>query len=485
MNHLPIKLKMGVTQRLFFCILGAAALTLLCILLIMQWSITRGFLQYLDVMERSRSERLASTLEQVYTEHGGWKVLQDDPKLLMERLLGGPQPQPPPKRGADFGPHPNPPPYPRPPPHPGPMEMPFVVLDADRKPIFGGSLGHDEVAFKPIVVGGATVGYAGLRSPPKAFLDPPELHFLARQKWVLLVAGMGLVLLVMAFSILLSRRLVKPIKAMAAATRDLSSGNYGVRIPVSSSDELGTLARSFNLMAMALKQNEDARRQWIADISHELRTPLTVLRAEIEALMEGIRETTPDAIRSLHVEMLRLHRLVDDLYQLALSDLGALTYRKEELDLTEVLDDAVTRFTGDFVSKDIAVRLNLPKGPESEIYGDRERLHQLFAHILDNCLKYTDVGGVLEVSLSHSDDRVVITFEDSYPGVAVDEMDRLFDRLYRVEGSRSRASGGAGLGLAISKSIVEGHEGMITARPSTLGGIAVEITLPAGDHDEA
>ena len=120
---------------------------------------------------------------------------------------------------------------------------------------------------------------------------------------------------------------------MAAATHDLASGKYAVRIPVSSSDELGQLARDFNAMALTLEKNEKARRQWVADISHELRTPLAVLRGEIEALLDGIRNTTPEAIRSLHVETLRLHRLVEDLYQLALSDLGALTYRKEDLDL--------------------------------------------------------------------------------------------------------------------------------------------------------
>lgn len=480
MSRLSIRMRMGITHRLFLSILGAAALTLLCILLIMQWSITRGFLHYLDVMERSRSERLVGTLEQVYTERGGWKSLRDDPRILMERLLGESQHRPPFIPERDLGPHLYPPP-----PHPGPMHMPFVVVDAERRPVISDPSRNNDVALKPIIVDGRTVGYAGLRLPPKPLLDPQQLHFLARQKWVLFAAGLGLVLLVTVFSLPLSGYLVRPIKAMAAATRDLSSGNYSVRIPVASSDELGILADSFNRMAMTLEQNEKARRQWIADISHELRTPLTVLRAEIEALMDGVREMTPDAIRSFHGEILRLHGLVDDLYQLALSDLGTLTYRKEELDPVKVLSGAIARFTLDFASKGIDVRLNLQRANGIEVYGDRERLNQLFTHVLDNCLKYTDPGGMLVVSIWPLDDRlVVITFEDSHPGVEGEALERLFDRFYRVEHSRSRSSGGAGLGLAISKSIVEGHHGSITARPSALGGITIEITLLANGQSE-
>jgi two-component system sensor histidine kinase BaeS len=321
------------------------------------------------------------------------------------------------------------------------------------------------------------VGYLG-HHLPEHFLTPHQLQFLRQQKLALVLAVIGMVLMVMMFSLPLASRLVRPIKAMAAATYDLACGKYTVRIPLSSSDELGQLARAFNSMALALEKNEKERRQWVADISHELRTPLAVLRGEIEALLEGIRKLTPEAIRSLHAEVLRLHRLVDDLYQLALSDLGTLTYRKENLDLGEIVKDSIESYREEFARKGIKLSIDVSKESEITVFGDRERLHQLFANLLDNSLKYTDTGGEIAIYMTCRNGQVTVNFEDSAPGVPDCETDRLFDRLYRVEISRSRASGGAGLGLAICRNIVEAHAGTIAANQSQLGGLLISVTLP-------
>lgn len=294
----------------------------------------------------------------------------------------------------------------------------------------------------------------------------------------MLMAALGMLIVVMILSLPLARRIVRPIEAMAAATHDLASGKYSVRVPVATSDELGQLARDFNSMALALEQNEKARRQWVADISHELRTPLSVLRGEIEALMEGIRKTSPEAIASLYAEALRLHRLVDDLYQLSLSDVGALTYRKEDVDLAEVLNDSIESYSVELLRKGITITKDISRRAKVIVFADDERLRQLFSNLLDNSLKYTDAGGNLVVRLSRNYDQVEVDFEDSAPGVPEEELDKLFDRLYRVEGSRNRDSGGAGLGLAICRSIVEAHSGIISAHPSSLGGLLIRVSLP-------
>jgi two-component system sensor histidine kinase BaeS len=204
---------------------------------------------------------------------------------------------------------------------------------------------------------------------------------------------------------------------------------------------------------------------------------LAVLRGEIEALLEGVRSTTPEAVRSLHSETLRLHRLVDDLYQLALSDLGTLTYRKEDLNLAEVLEDSIGPYRAEFALKGIALETNISEN-KIMVFADHERLHQLFSNLLDNSLKYTEQAGKIVILLACQDSLATIDFEDSMPGVPYEELGRLFDRLYRVEGSRNRISGGAGLGLAICRNIVEAHAGTITAHPSHLGGLLVRITLP-------
>jgi two-component system sensor histidine kinase BaeS len=231
-------------------------------------------------------------------------------------------------------------------------------------------------------------------------------------------------------------------------------------------------------MALTLEKNERERRQWVADISHELRTPISVLQGEIEALMDGIRTVTPETIHSLHAETLRLKHLVEDLYQISLSDLGALTYRKDHLDLLEVLRDSVESYRAEFDRKNISLTISTPRGLNAIGFADRERLNQLFFNLLENSLRYTDTGGKLFVETQVSNNSLTIEFRDSEPGVPVQDRARLFERFYRVEGSRSRESGGAGLGLTICKNIVDAHEGTISAHESPLGGLLIRVVLP-------
>lgn len=470
-------MKIGMTYRLFLSILAATGLALLCMVLIMLWSIERGFHQYLSTLDQGRLEVMAVKLEQTYAEHGSWDFLRDNPGFWIGRLLSS-QPDDvaaermkEPIRPGEGPPPPGPPrgahrPFPR-----------LILLDAERKPLFGRPSGDEEVNFRTIVHKGETVGYLGFL-PPRHFLNPQQLQFLSRQKLSLGLAAAGMVLVVVIFSLPLANRLVRPIRAMAAATHHIASGKYAIRVPVSSSDELGQLARDFNAMALTLEKNEKERRQWVADISHELRTPLAVLRGEVEALLDGIRAVTPETVRSLHAEVLRLNRLVDDLYQLSLSDLGALAYRKEDLDLSGVLGDTVEHYRTEFARKGVALRAHLPEGDGITVFGDRERLSQLFGNLLDNSLKYTAEGGELVIRLECHDGRAIVDFQDSAPGVPVGELERLFDRLYRLEGAMSEASGGAGLGLAICRNIVEAHDGTISAHPSPLGGVLIRVAMP-------
>ena len=471
-------MKIGITYRLFLSILGATCLAILAMFLIMGWSIQRGFYQYLGTMEEGVLEEVAGSLEQAYGEHGNWDFLRNDPGPWLRKLLYARSDRMISERFGKFGHNGN---------MPGPrMGMgrglrgpgsPLIVLDADRKPIIGSYSKDDEVNFRTLVYQGKTVGYAGLL-PPRHFLHPMQVRFLSHQRYALAFAAGGMVLVVVLMSLPLARRLVRPIKAMAGATHDIASGKYATRITADSSDELGQLARDFNNMALTLEKNERDRRQWVADISHELRTPIAVLRGEIEALLDGIRTITPDTIRSLHAEVLRLNRLVEDLYQLSLSDIGALTFRKEELDLASALTDSIASYSAEFNRKGIALKNTVPSDKEVIVSADQERLKQLFANLFENSLRYTAAGGSLIVSLAQTEKEAVIELQDSAPGVQEKELEKLFERLYRVEGSRNRASGGAGLGLAICKTIVEAHGGTITAHQSPLGGLLIRITLP-------
>jgi two-component system sensor histidine kinase BaeS len=262
---------------------------------------------------------------------------------------------------------------------------------------------------------------------------------------------------------------------MAAGVRRLASGEYAVAIPAGG-DELGDLARDFNLLGRTLQRNEEARRDWIADISHELRTPLTVLRGEIEAMQDGLRPVSLEGVASLHAEVLSLGKLVDDLYELSLSDLGALDYRREPVSLAEIAVSAVETHRLRFEDKGVALTLG-PMRP-SVVYGDRRRLAQLLGNLLENSVRYTDPGGRCEVCLEANATSSVVTIDDSAPGVPAELNERLFERLYRVEGARTREHGGAGLGLAICRNIVEAHGGLIAALASPLGGLRIRLELP-------
>jgi two-component system sensor histidine kinase BaeS len=170
-------------------------------------------------------------------------------------------------------------------------------------------------------------------------------------------------------------------------------------------------------MAQTLQRNEDMRRQWLADISHELRTPLAILRGETEAVLDGVRPITPTTISSLHAEILQLTRLVDDLYQLSLADLGGLNYQWQDVELAAALSQTGELFQGKFAQKGISLKLHTAKAQGLMLQGDPERLQQLFAIILDNSLKYTDAPGSLSLSLDREGDKLVVDFLDTPPGV--------------------------------------------------------------------
>ena len=441
-------MKMGITYRLFFLILCATGLAIIFLLLIMWWSINRGFYQYLGTVDQKKLAQVVDDLGKKYEQQGNWDFLKHSPPRwnssgampFLEPEMDHPPLFAPDKNEPDYNAPENPRFTGKPP------GGPFVILNVDKKPIHGFYPPNEEVNLHPIIVRGNTVGYVGLLSP-KHFLHPMQVQFLSQQKLALLLGAAGMVLIVIIISFPLARRLVKPIQAMAAATHDIASGKYTSRISFSSTDELGQLARDFNAMALTLEKNEKERRQWVVDISHELRTPVAVLQGEIEALLEGIHDITPETIRSLHAETLRLKRLVEDLYQISLSDLGALTYRKENLDLVEVLRDSIESYHAEFSRKEIALKENISKDAKVIGFADRERLNQLFVNLLENSLRYTDAGGTLEIEAGVSGDFITIEFQDSKPGVSVQDMERLFERFYRVEGSRNRSSGGAGLGL--------------------------------------
>ncbi len=474
-------MRLNVTHRVFLAILAANAIVVLFMFLIMQWSMDRGFLRYVNQLEQNRIERLAAKLGKAYGASKGWGFIQASPEtvsqLIGETIAESSMPPHPPVANESRLEQPPPSPDANPNRRFFRLERRIIVLDARRNPVFGtGNAGGIEL-YKPIKDKGKVVGYLGLL-PSKFLSENHQLKFVKEQRVFFGLVAAIMLLVAAAISLPLARLLVRPLRKLAAATGHLSSGQYDIRVPVDSDDEFGHLSRDFNALALSLDKNEQARRQFVADISHELRTPLAILGGEIEAIQDGLQDLSLESITSLQVEVFRLNRLVDDLYQLALSDVGALAYRKDYANLSDILTAAINRSQSKFAEKELTLNVLLPHDPVF-VFADTERLAQLFGNLLNNSLSYTDSGGTLDITLETAQGAVTVDFRDSEPGVTEEERKKLFVRLYRVEGSRNRASGGAGLGLAICRKIVEAHEGAIEALHSPHGGVWIRITLPA------
>ena len=414
----------------------------------MKWSLGRGFLEYVNKTEQ---DRISTALVEAYEEQGNWDFLQEDkaqwPKNLKRiMLIGKAEPQ-------------------------------LLLLDEKLEPLYGNIGAKKEDKLAPLTNNGRIISYL-LVPPQKKLSSAHQLGFVKQQELAMLLIAAIILLLSIFFSLIVARRLVRPINTLAKGIHRLSSGDYAARVPVVSSDELGRLACDFNALALVLEHNEKNRQQWVADISHELRTPLSILRGEIEAIQDGIRPAEPKALNSLHSEIMQLSRLVDDLYQLSLFDVGALTYHKEPIEPLTIVEQTIDLFRDEFNRKGISLAVSLPSSSTGVVFGDSERLQQLFSNLLDNSLKYTHLEGKLAIIGHFGQGHCQITFQDSAPAVPLQEHANLFERLYRVEGSRNRTTGGMGLGLTICQNIVKAHEGTITAGQSPLGGLQINISLP-------
>jgi two-component system sensor histidine kinase BaeS len=303
--------------------------------------------------------------------------------------------------------------------------------------------------------------------------------FVRGQHRALLISLVVALAVALGLGFLLARHFSRPLRQLAQTVDTLSDGNYAVRATVTTKDEIGRLGAGVNQLAESLASNRSMRRRWMADIAHELRTPVSVLKGEIEAIQDGLRPADEKTLASLGEEADHLSRLVNDLQTLALSDAGALDFRLEPVDLTELIRQQLQVFDSRLRARGIDVTSDLPGG--LRVNGDAQRLRQLMQNLLENSSRYVSTGGALECKAARSDGRVTLLLDDSGPGLTAEQMTHLFDRFYRADSSRSRAHGGSGLGLSICRNIAEAHQGSIHAEVSPLGGLRIRLTLPAID----
>jgi signal transduction histidine kinase len=298
--------------------------------------------------------------------------------------------------------------------------------------------------------------------------------------WIAVGAGLSAILLVLG----LSRRILAPVEALTAAVRRMEAGDLSQRVEISTQDEIGELGHAFNEMTGRLARLEELRRNMVSDVAHELRTPLTNIRGYLEALQDGVIEPQRQVIDSLHEEAMLLNRLVDDLQELALAEAGQLHLERTPTGLAPLVRQAVAALRPRAEAAGIELHVDLPS-PLPPVNVDPERIGQVLRNLLSNAVAYTPRGGTATASAEAGTGSVRISVQDTGVGIAEEDLPYVFERFYRADKSRCRATGGAGLGLAIARHLVEAHGGQIAVESQVGAGSTFSFTLPASSPDHS
>ncbi len=315
------------------------------------------------------------------------------------------------------------------------------------------------------------------------------VNFQAALTDALLWASVTALVAALAVSIFVSRRVVTPIRQMMQASRHIAAGHYRERVEVTGEDELGQLAQSFNQMATTLEQTEAMRRELIANVAHELRTPLSSIKGFMEGLIDGVLPAQPGTYQQVYREADRLQRLVNDLQELSRVEAGEFELNRRPLTIGDLIQQTADRLCSQFEEKEVALKVELPDGLPP-VLADEDRLNQVLLNLVGNALQYTPGGGTVTISAEASNSaqhtvglrlQLVISIRDTGIGIAPEHLPHLFTRFYRVDKSRSRAGGGSGIGLTITRHLVEAHGGHIWAESEGDGqGSTFSFSLPVG-----
>ncbi len=509
-------MRFSIGHRLFASVLLAILAVAVTAIALMRHNVMSSFGDYAVNIELDRLDQLAGVLAGRYRRHHDWHFIPADPeqrgqwiadelaRLQQQRLAPVPPappvpPVPPEAPVAPAGPRemeapqaepaiaPLPPPAVPAEPAP-PMEDAAVddlglqdrvtLLDAGGRYLAGRKIGAEASARRAIELGGKPVGYLVVARAARPS-DAMSVTFIRQLKDSLLIIIAASIALSALAAVLLAAHFRKPILRLAGGARALADGHYDTRLAEARSDELGELAHSFNLLAQKLDQVEASRRQWVADTSHELRTPLSVLRAQLEAVQDGIRPASAEGTAAMLRQVLSLNKLIDQLYALARADVGDLEYQRQRTDLWLLVREQAGAFDDKFAAAGLAIEIGAAPG-ESMVLADPERLRQLFSNVFENCIRYCGAGARVTLQARRAGADLEILVDDSGAGVPDAALAHLAERFYRVDGSRSREHGGAGLGLALCQRIISAHGGSLGFARSPLGGLQVLMRFPWG-----
>jgi len=308
--------------------------------------------------------------------------------------------------------------------------------------------------------------------------NPRELEFIERTNLTLLYGVLIGAVIALLLGIFLSRTITRPIRELTQATHAVSEGDLSQQVTVHSDDELGELAQAFNKMSTELLRSVNTRKQMTADIAHELRTPLSLILGHAEAVHDGVLPPTKENFEIIREEAARLEHLVDDLRTLSLADAGELTMNFQTIEPERLINEVASLYQYQTQKKNIYLELDVAS-PLPTLEVDPGRMTQVLTNILDNATRHTPEGGRIILSAKQTGDRVELSVQDSGPGLPPHELERIFERFYQADPSRQRKDGGSGLGLAIAKSIVQGHNGQLSAESDAGKGLKITVSLPS------
>lgn len=458
-----------ISHKLIATILGVTLVAAATIYTSGYYAVVSGLSSIHHRLHHQHLENIASRVADLYQIHGGWEqLLADDHWLnslfLSEESKGRINTAPP-----QFI-------------HPGrqPSPIPSIrLLDANGQELLHGGPTPPNVKFPmvPIQVHGKLVGYLGFPSRLE-LRHTVENGFIDAALWSMASGAAIAAILAITAALLLARQLLKPVRELSTKVHKLASGDFSQRARIYGDDELAVLAEDVNFLANALQQNQLARQRWINDMAHELRTPLTILSAEVESAQCGIQSSSEDMLASMVQEIDQLNTLINDFRMLAKSDLGELNFLRERIPVRHFFEDYAQKAKSQLKPFDIKLEIEFHTEENLHVFADRKKLKQLLDNLLQNSRRYTNTGGTVRLSIHREERQLVLLWQDSAPGVPEKSLPKLFDRLYRVEKSRNRATGGSGLGLSICKNIVEAQDGTIEANHSELGGLAITCKLP-------
>jgi len=484
---------MKIHNKLFLVFFGFSLVLVTALVLLIQWSISKGIVEYVNSKEVEALKPLVTVLEDEYKENSSWDNIQDRNRHFGHLLFLYSQDLEPQYQTSHYEQQPSTklpstrlpredkfiPPRERRRRPPVDFNEGFAIFDTNNTIVVGHHIEGIDYNRIAIMVDKENVGW--LMVPKhKKITDGFELDFLEQQQSYLWLIALITMVLVILITLPLARHLAEPIKKIILGMHKLTQGNYQQHIDVKRKDELGELSRDFNELALTLYENESARKRWLANISHELRTPVAILRGELEAILDGVRALAKENIESANDEVKHLQNLIDDLHLLTSADIGGMHYRKQSLDVGLWLESEVPKYTSYLAATNIKLELE-KKQDQYLAFVDPTRLCQLFENIMNNCIKYSTANLVKlswETIFIEQQKYIRITVADNGVGVAEHHLPHLFESLYRVENSRNRQTGGSGLGLSICSHIVTAHQGNIKAAKAELGGLAVIIELP-------